>query len=118
MKSPKFDHTNPKHWNNLARRFRRLAKLVQQGKCLGGRLGCAGICHAIYTFLNDTSIYEETSPINKLIVTQKPSRHLTAFYWPFDVDGMMSRSKACDRIATIVKSNNKKCKQTVDIPGR
>lgn len=92
MKSPKFDHTNPKHWSNLARRFRRLAKLDSQGRSLGGRLGCAGICHAISELRNkDSQVYEETNPINKLIVTQRPVSFQKLFYWPFDVDGMMSR---------------------------
>jgi hypothetical protein len=106
MKTLKFDHTNPKHWNNLARRFRKLAEMRRQGSyTYAGRIGCAGICHAISELRDkDWSVYEATSPINKLIVTQKPSMHLTAFYWPFDSDGMMSRSKACDRIATIVKN--------------
>jgi hypothetical protein len=110
MKTPKFDHTNPKHWNNLARRFRRLAKLSRQDSYVGG----AGICYTIYTLLNDPTIYKATNPINKLIATQKPPNHRTLFYWPFNSDGMMSRSKACDRIATLVRNQQFQKVKTID----
>lgn len=100
-----FDYKNPRHWNNLARNFRRSAAQYADNVTNRHSLFNVGICYAIHKLTKSMDVYHTGTEVGNLVRSQRPP-NARVFYWPMSAEGNRARARACDRIATLVRKQS------------